>query len=296
MRFRNFDNLRVFNLVARHMSFSRAADELCLTKGAISHQIKRLEEELGFTVFMRKPGHLTLTEKGRRLWHTSEASLKSIEKEITLLREDDSTRITIGTPTYFASRWLSSRLMTFINDHPHSSLRIHPMINMFKLQADNIDMAIRWGNGDWNDLQSELLFLSPAFVTAGKEIADQFNQHGLEKMMQKQRLLHDHEDSLVWKEWFELAGLPYQEQHDKLVIPDPNVRVQAVIDGQGIALNDQLINDEILNKTIFKISNVSLNNYGYFLVYPPEALENPALDDFRCWILKEAEPISAGID
>jgi len=82
------------------MSFSRAADELCLTKGAISHQIKRLEEELGFNVFIRNPSHIDLTEKGRKLWHTSQASLKSIEKEIVSLREDDSTRITIGTPTF----------------------------------------------------------------------------------------------------------------------------------------------------------------------------------------------------
>jgi len=74
-----------------------------------------------------------------------------------------------------------------------------------------------------------------------------------------------------------------------LVIPDPNVRVQAVIDGQGISLNDQLINPEIQIQTIFKVSEVSLDNYGYFLVYPPEALENPALDDFRRWVLKEAE-------
>lgn len=292
MRFRNFDNLRVFNLVARHMSFSQAADELCLTKGAISHQIKRLEEELGFSLFMRKPGHLALTEKGRRLWHTSETSLKSIEKEITLLREDDNTRITIGTPTYFASRWLSSRLMTFINDHPHNSLRIQPMIDMFKLETDNIDMAIRWGDGNWNDLPSELLFCSPAFVTAGKKIADSFKLQGLKEVIQKQRLLHDHEDSSTWQKWFTLAGLTYQEPHDKLVIPDPNVRVQAVIDGQGISLNDHLINAEIQNKTIFKISEISLDNYGYFLVYPPEALENPALDDFRRWILKEAEAIS----
>ena len=288
MRFRNFDNLRVFNLVARHMSFSKAADELCLTKGAISHQIKRLEEELGFDVFMRKPGHLALTEKGRRLWHTSQTSLKTIEKEIISLREDDSTRITVGTPTYFASRWLSSRLMTFINDHPNTSLRIQPMINMFNLQADNIDMAIRWGKGDWNDLQSELLFYCPAFLTAGKSIAEEVKLNGLENTLQKQTLLHDREDSLAWQDWFEKTGLSYLEHNNKLVIPDPNVRVQAVIDGQGIALNDELINTEIQNKTMFKVSETSLEDYGYYLVYPADALENPALYDFRHWILKEA--------
>ncbi|MGK0272498.1 MAG: DNA-binding transcriptional LysR family regulator [Cocleimonas sp.] len=187
MRFRNFDNLRVFNLVARHMSFSKAADELYLTKGAISHQIKRLEQELGFNVFLRNPGHLALTDKGRQLWHTSQTALKTIEKEIISLREDDSTKITVGTPTYFASRWLSSRLMTFINDHPNTSLRIQPVINMFNLQTDNIDMAIRWGKGDWNDLQSELLFYCPAFLTAGKDISEEIKHCGLENTLQKKR-------------------------------------------------------------------------------------------------------------
>jgi len=289
MRFRNFDNLRVFNLVARHMSFSTAADELCLTKGAISHQIKRLEAELGFDVFIRNPAHLDLTEKGRRLWHISQASLRTIEKEILSLREDDSTRITIGTPTYFASRWLSSRLMTFINDHPNTSLRIQPMINMFKLQADNIDMAIRWGKGDWSDLQSELPFLCPAFITAGQVIAEQVEKQGLEKTLQSQRLLHDHADSFAWHDWFELMSLPYPHHHDKLVIPDPNVRVQAVIDNQGMAIQDALVNTEINNNTLFKVSETQLENYGYFLVYPPDALENEALADFRLWILNEAE-------
>lgn len=291
MRFRNFDNLRVFNLVARYMSFSRAAEELCLTKGAISHQIKRLEEELNFTVFIRDPRHLSLTEKGRRLWHTSEASLNTIENEIISLREDDSSKITIGTPTYFASRWLSSRLMTFINDHPNTSLRIQPIINTFKLEAEDIDMAIRWGKGDWNDLQSELLFHCPAFLVGGKKIVEQVEQEGLEKTLGHQRLLHDHEDSQAWQDWFAKKGLYYQEHKEKLVIPDPNVRVQAVIDNQGIALNDQLISTEIENKTIFKLSNVSLDNYGYFLVYPPATLENPALSDFRHWILKEAKTV-----
>ena len=289
MRFRNFDNLRVFNIVARYMSFSQAAHELCLTKGAVSQQIKRLEEELGFEVFTRKPGSLTLTDKGQKLWHASESSLTAIEKEIRLLREDDSTRITIGSTTYFASRWLSSRLMTFLNQHPHNSLRIHPMIDVFKVAADNIDMAVRWGKGDWHDLQSELLFPCPVFAIAGEKITQQIQQLGLENTIPQLRLLHDREDSLAWQEWFAEAGLPYQKQRDELVIPDPNVRTQAVIDGQGIALKDSLVNQELANQNLFKISNVQLENYGYFLVYPEEALENPAVRDFRQWILKEAE-------
>ena len=180
--------------------------------------------------------------------------------------------------------------MTFINDHPNTSLRIQPMINIFRLQADNIDMAIRWGKGDWNDLQSELLFLCPAFLTAGKEIAKQVELEGLEKTLQQQRHLHDHEDSFAWRDWFEIMGLTYPDQNKKLVIPDPNVRVQAAMDNQGIAINDRLVNPELENKTLFKISETktSLENYGYFLVYPPDALENPALADFRDWILNEA--------
>ena len=289
MRFRAFDSLRVFDVVARHLSFTAAAGELNLTKGAISYQVNRLETELGFEVFVRGRG-IRLTEKGRKLWHASQAAFNDLERAILHLREEDTARITIGMATYFASRWLSPRLMTFMAAHPGIGLRLHPLVDLIDLESAHIDMAIRWGKGDWTDLDIELLLPCPAFVTAGAAIASQASEVGIEAALADATLLHDREGSGAWADWHEAANLPLRQKWDGLVIPDPNVRVQAVIDGQGVALYDALASAELADGRLFKLSEVELSEYGYFLVYPRGALANPALKAFRDWILSEASP------
>lgn len=288
MRFRHYDQLRVFSVVARHLSISRAAEELFLTKGAVSYQIKQLERELGFEVFIRQPGRILLSEKGRTLWDTSRTIFHQLEDEIVRLREEGNTQITIGTTTYFASRWLSSRLMNFISQYPGVSLRIQPMLNLNNLKAERIDMAIRWGKGEWQDAQIEPLFNCPAIVTAGIKTAGYIEESGLEQAVQHLRLLHDREGSHAWEDWFRTAGFVYQPRPDELVIPDPNVRVQAVIDDQGIALNDALVNPELQQGTLIQVSPVTLADYGYYLAYLPNSIHKPVLIAFREWVLWEA--------
>ena len=266
MRFGSYDSLRLFDVVARHLSFTAAAEELNLTKGAVSYQVNRLERDLGFPVFTRRHRGISLTEKGKRLWHASQVAFRDLDREIAGLREEAPGRITIGLSTYFASRWLSPRLMTFIADHPGIGLRLQPLVDLIDLKSQHIDMAIRWGKGDWKDLEIEPLFPCPAFPAAGTAIAGRVAEAGLEAA----------------------AGLPYRTTRDDLVIPDPNVRVQAVIDGQGLALNDALIAAELTAGKLHRISNVELDDYGYYLAYPRGALETPGLRAFRDWMIMEA--------
>ena len=289
MRFRSFDNLRIFDVVARHLSFTAAAAELNLTKGAVSYQIKQLEGELGFEVFQRQHRGIALTERGRRLWQSSRQAFQDLERQIAGLRADDPTRITIGLSTYFASRWLSPRLMTFMAAHPRIGLRLQPLVDLIDLEAAQIDLAIRWGRGDWRDLEIEPLFPCPAFPTAGTGIAGRVGRQGLAATLPDLVLLQDRDGSRAWADWHRAAGLPYQPGGDDLVIPDPNVRVQAVIDGQGIALNDALVTAELAAGQLVRISDRSLEDYGYHLAYPPGALDNPALKAFRDWIVAEAQ-------
>jgi DNA-binding transcriptional LysR family regulator len=193
--------------------------------------------------------------------------------------------------TYFASRWLSPRLMTFIAGHPRIGLRLQPLIDLIDLidlRAQNIDMAIRWGKGEWTDLEIEPLLPCPAFPTAGAAISKRVAEAGLEAALPGMPLLHDREGSEAWRDWHEAAGLPYRSTRDDLVIPDPNVRVQAVIDGQGVALNDGLVAAELTAGRLFRISTVELANYGYYLAYPRGALNTPGLKAFRDWIMGEA--------
>ncbi len=288
MSFRAYDSLRLFDVAARHLSFTAAAAELNLTKGAVSYRINQLETALGFPVFTRHHRRLALTEKGERLWRAAQSAFRTLDREIAELRDETEGRITIGLATYFASRWLSPRLMTFISGHPRIALRLQPLIDLIDLGSHNIDMAIRWGKGDWNDLEIEPLLPCPAFPTAGTAIATRIAEIGLQAAWPDLPLLHDRDGSTAWEDWHEAAGLPYRPSRDGLVIPDPNVRVQAVIDGQGVALNDALVADELAAGQLHRVSAIELSNYGYFLAYPKGALGNPGLEAFRDWILDEA--------
>ena len=288
MAFRSYDSLHVFDVVARRLNFTAAADELHLTKGAISYQIKRLESELGFPVFTRRHRGVALTQKGRVLAQTCQSLFGDLDSTIEGLRDNTAERITIGMSTYFASRWLSPRLMTFMADHPRFALRLQPLIDLIDLGAHDIDMAIRWGRGDWADLEIEPLLSCPAFVTAGAGIAKQVEEIGLDAVLSGTPLLHDRDGSDAWRDWFKAAGRAYPATPNDLVIPDPNVRVQAVIDGQGLALNDDLVGDDLVAGRLARLSPVALDDYGYFLAYPKGALNAAGCRAFRDWVLAEA--------
>ncbi len=288
MRFRHYDNLRVFSIVARHGSLSAAAEELNLTKGAVSYQIRGLEAELGFEVFRRLPRGISLTARGQSLRDTIQTAFETVEQKISDLREINDRSVTLAVSTYFASRWLSSRLMDFMKRHPKIRLRIQPMVDLIDLTGENIDLAIRWGDGGWTDMAIEPMFSCPAFATGASGSNALVEELGLEQVLSQMTLLKDREGSPSWQDWHSEAGLPYRKKADTLVIPDPNVRVQAVIDGQGLALNDALVDPELQSGRLDRLSQVQLDSYGYFLAYRPGTRSNPDIDAFAQWLLDQA--------
>jgi DNA-binding transcriptional LysR family regulator len=284
MRFQLHNNLRTFTLVARHQSFASAAEELNLTKGAVSHQIRLLEQALGFKVFIRLPRGIKLEPKGRELLAAAQTAYQDLEQTIESLRQSKTRTLTIGLTTYLASRWLSPRLMNFMRMEPDIRLRIQPMIDLMNLKGEGVDLAIRWGNGSWSDVAIERLFGCPAWPSGNAAALDKVQQVGLAQAFEEFTLLHDREDSNAWSQWYDKAKLPYQARADTLIIPDPNVRVQAVIDGQGVALNDDLIEAEIAAGKLFRLSDVDLADYGYFLAFPPAAMANSDIVVLSDWL------------
>ncbi|MEM7069769.1 MAG: LysR substrate-binding domain-containing protein [Pseudomonadota bacterium] len=283
MHFRLYDNLRNFARIARHASLTSAAKELNLTKGALSHQIRNLEYELGFDVLVRSQKGITLTEKGRELLGASNAAFSEVEGTIRRLRRSGQASVTLAVSSYFASRWLSPRLMNFLTMHPDIRLSIQPMAQLQEIDDQSVDLVIRWGNGNWNDGIVTCLFLCPAFATGPMGIKKQIAAEGITH----QTLLRDWKGSTAWREWHEMAGLEFEPRKDSLIIPDPNVRVQAVIDGQGLALNDRLISSELESGKMERILDHALEDYGYFLVELPAANGNPAAQSFAKWLHEE---------
>ena len=292
MNFRSFHSLKVFDTVVHYMSFTMAAEKMNLSKGAISHQIKRLETELGFQLFKRSSRGIDLTEEGEALSATVRTSISRLEEHIQLLQGARRPHITIGMSTYFASRWLSSRLMGFTTAHPAIGLRLQPTTGLGNFAVEQLDMTIRWGDGQWHDCVIELLKRCPAFPTVGRDLKQRFDQQGIAEAFPHTTLVHDSKDEEVWRQYFTRSNIPYAVNSNDLVIPDPNVRVQAVIDGQGMAINDELIENEIIANRLFRVSDIELEEYGYFLAYPQNALKNPALKLFRDWIILESQRVS----
>ena len=290
MRFRHYDNLRSCVVVARHMNMGAAADELSLSKGAVSYQVRQLEAELGFAVFSRAGRGLGLTQEGRELLRLCDGLFDSVERGIEGLRQASQPRITIGMATYFASPWLSPRLMRFITEHPEIGLLIQPLVDLTDLRRDELDLAVRWGKGQWREAEYEIerIFRCPALLSASAGTGRRIEDEGIESVLRDATLLHDRASGEAWADWFAAAGLEWNRGEDHLVIPDPNVRAQAVIDGQGIALYDRLIDDEVAAGRLYQYRPVQLDDYGYYLVYPRDVDPGSAIGIFRDWIMREA--------
>ena len=285
--FKHHDTLRLFVEVAQHSSFSVAADALNMTKGAISYQIKTLETDLGLKLFERKPRGVALTLEGQHLLSFSRPHFRDLEAELAALKGTETRSLTVGMSSYFASRWLSPRLMTFMHDHPDIQLRIQPMIQLFDLERQGVDLAIRWGNGTWDDVEVTPFMPMPAWPVGNREAAEKVKQIGLEQAFSGLTLLRDHDGSNAWSDWFNAARLPHQTREDMLIIPDPNVRVQAVIDGQGIALNDALVTRELEEGQLVRLSEIELASYGYFLAKPRTGRSAECVDAFVHWLQQQ---------
>ena len=289
MQFRNFNSIGVFITVAKHLNMGQAADELSITKGAVSYQIQQLETALKFKLFERANRKLSLTREGAQLAAICTNAYADIEREIA--RITHAQLITIGVATYFASRWLSPKLMNFMREWPDISLRINPLIDLIDVRDKDVDILIRWGKGDWHDpdMQTELIMNCPAMLTASRQIGDLIEQYGIESVLASVPLLHDRDCSSAWQDWFAAANVSTHLLQERLVIQDPNVRAQAVIDSQGIALYDHLINDEVQNGRLYQYTDVQLHDYGFYLLYPNNTPPNSPIFKFRDWLFSESQ-------
>lgn len=288
MPFRSYDALRIFAAVAQHQSITAAAAELNLSKGSVSYQIRKLEDDLGFRLFERQRQRLSITARGEKLWRSSQLALGQLDRDIRELQREEPDRITIGALTYFFSRWLSSRLMAFMEANPNIAVRVEPITGIADLGSSDIDVAICWGSGEWTDFEHELLFECPARPTANASVAARVREIGLERGLVEIPLLSDSSGSTGWREWHVRAGLDYRPMHNRLVIPDSNDRVQAVIDGQGIALWDSLVQHELDSEELCYLSEVALEDAGYYLVYTAPAGErSDVVATFADWISQQ---------
>lgn len=280
--------LRAFEAAARLGSFSRAAEEISVTHSAVSHQVRALERALGTPLFQRNGKRVSLTEAGRHLAGRVGAALREIADAAQVVRRRDRGRaLTVSTLPSFAARWLMPRLGRFMEQHPEIDVNLHTSVALVDLERDEVDLAIRFGKGDWAGLEALKFMDDELFPVASPG----FNRGRLPRRpaeLAKLRLMRS--DDEFWTPWFQAAGLRGIDEPQSPVFSDSALLLQAAVDGQGIALARRSIaEDDLRAKRLVRLFDIAAPAQGAnYLVWPKGRLAaNAAL--LRDWLLKERD-------
>ena len=280
--------IKAFEAAARHESFSRAADELFVTHGAVSHQIRALEAELGVSLFARDGKRVRLTETGRRYATQVRAALTGLADATRAIRAGDrERRLVVSMLTSFAARWVTPRIGSFIEAHPQWDLELLSTNALTDFARDDVDAAIRFGFGKYPGLHAELL-LEEIFFPA---CSPNFNGGKLPRTpadLAKVPLLRS--DDELWRPWFDAAGLTdWPEPKRGVLYQDSSNLLQAAVDGQGIALTRRsLAMHEIAAGRLVRLFDVDgPSPWQYYFICPPQMLETARVKAFRGWVFDE---------
>ena len=291
----NLNALRAFEATARKSSFTLAAQELCVTQAAVSHQIRQLEETLGVRLFERAHRRVVLTAPGERLLKSVAPAFSEIDGALRDLCDagHQKTTLTVQVTPSFGSRWLARRLHSFWAAHPEIDLRIYHALPHEQHDAHRVDMAVKWGTGNWPLMRSEKLFgavllpvCSPAYLRSDAPLtkaADLF----------KYTLLH--EDSYEqWADWFRAAGLQQAMPPHGTIMGDTNTLLEAALNLQGIALGRlPLVHDQLEQGLLVTPFDLSIECEGaYYLVYDQKKAAHSACAKFRSFLLDQVRCFS----
>ncbi|AWK87252.1 transcriptional regulator GcvA [Azospirillum thermophilum] len=281
--------LRTFEAAARHLSFTRAAEELHVTQAAVSHQIKALEEWLGMPLFRRMNRALVLTEAGQAYLAPVAESLDTLAQATDrLFRKDGSGALTISTMPSFAAKWLVLRLPRFQAEHPELDVRLQSTAQLVDFTRQDVDVAIRFGRGDWPGLKAERLLTEEVFAVCSPALRDGDPPIRRPEDLRHHTLLHD-DYRISWAIWCEAAGVGMDVTRG-VRFDDSSLTLQAAITGGGVALaRGALVADDLAAGRLVRLFDIALpGDLAYWLVAPPHYFQRPKVRVFRDWLFREA--------
>jgi LysR family glycine cleavage system transcriptional activator len=290
----SFEALRVFEVAARHGSFTRAAEELHVTHGAVSHRIKSLESRLRVVLFQRRGNNMVLTDDGTKLFASVNLAIGEISRGIDRLSgKDKRSELTVSLLPVMAARWLIPRLSRFHDRHPTIGINVRTSLTLANFGVDGIDIAIRYGPGKWQGLRAIKLADEELFPVCSPN----FNEGRLPTNpaeLLKLPLLRDL--NLPWERWFTHAGVTWKGELHGTSFTDANLVLHAAVRRQGIALaRSSIVADELSSGRLVRLFELGLPTaYSHFIVYPERSERIRAIVLFRDWLLEEAagQPIT----
>lgn len=281
--------LPVLEAAARLQSFSAAAAELNVTHGAISHQIRSLEESVGVALFAREGRRVVLTAEGAMFAEAIRAALAKVTEAVAALSPLERERkLKISVLPSFASRWLMPRLGKFLECHPQYEISVEAIQTRSNFTTDGVDVAIRFGVGPWPGLHSERLAGDCYFPVCSPK----FRRGKLPtKPSQLAGLPLFRNDPQLWEKWFAAAGVPSAPAQTGIDYNDAAIFLQQAIAGEGIALTRRsLIGDDFANGKLVRLFDIDIKSENdYHLVCLPQNANSRKVSAFRDWIVKEID-------
>jgi LysR family glycine cleavage system transcriptional activator len=281
--------LKAFEAAARSESFTRAAEELNVTQGAVSHQVKALEATLGLRLFNRERQRLVMTEAGRDYLVVIRDALDRIALGTErLMQRQGSGVLTVSTSPDFAAKWLVYRLGRFAESHPEIDLRVSATMHRVDFAREDVDLAIRHGDGKWPGLDVTRLCVEQLFpVCSPKLVAGRRRISTASDLLKFPLLRLD--DWSTWARWFEAAGVADPVAHGP-TLNRASMLIDAAVDGQGVALaRTTLAAWDIINGRLVRPVDVSLKLSNTYWIVSPQATSGvPKIAMFRKWLVAEA--------
>ena len=291
-RLPSLNGLRAFEAAARHLSFTNAAAELNVTQTAISHQIRRLEEELGIRLFIRQNRALALTAEAKEYLPGIRAAFNDLRLATDRLKRKDNDHVlTVSTLASLAAKWLLPRLSAFQEAHPGIDVRITTSMGLVDFRSGDVDAAIRYGRGQWPGVRADWLMADHLFPVCSPALLSGARPLRCPEDLAHHVLLHSiNEDD--WRLWLTAAGLPTDISKQHGVTFDLILMVvQAAIDGIGVAIGrTSYVQDDIAKGRLVVPFNITLPaDAGFYLVSPAGKTDSPNLAAFRQWLIASAQ-------
>ncbi len=292
------NGLRTFEAAARHLSFTKAAEELHVTPAAVSQQVKTLEDYFDVRLFRRLTRALRLTDAGQAVLPVLQEGFDRLEEVNRVLRNRQDERIlTVSVAPSFGAKWLVPRLDRFHRAYPGYDVRIDATDRRADFGEDNVDIALRYGRGTYSGLRSERLLAEFTLPVCSPALVD--GQHPLRapRDLRHHTLLHmqwatEKEAAPNWRMWLRAAGIDDLDTARGPRFSMDDMAVEAAIAGQGVALAPSaLVADALAEGRLVRPFPDAVNQatqFCYYVVYPESYLRRPKVAAFRDWVMNEA--------